>query len=328
MISELTPELSRITGLRLWRRAPLAPFTSIGVGGKADLLITVASVEAAAALVEVLSGSDLPWATLGAGSNLLVPDGGYRGVILKLDEDFHYVQEPEEQRAGRVRLVAGAGLSLSRLAVHAADLGLSGLEFACGIPGSVAGGVRMNAGAHSGCMADVVDALHVVSHEGRGWIDARHLEWGYRRSGLPEDAVVTAASFTLTHARRAEVLEHHRRLLATRRKTQPRGVRTFGSTFRNPPGDYAGRLLESSGLKGVRRGGAQISTVHANFISNLGDATAADVLGLMAMMRGTVAEKQDVLLEPEVRLLGACFPWERKEDGPDKPTAASGEASV
>ncbi|HZK49509.1 MAG TPA: hypothetical protein VFD74_07915, partial [Thermoleophilia bacterium] len=125
------------------------------------------------------------------------------------------------------------------------------------------------------------------------------------------------------HGRRAEILEHHRLLLGKRRKTQPRGSRTFGSTFRNPPGDYAGRLLESSGLKGVRRGGAQVSTVHANFISNLGDATTADVLALMVMMRGTVAERQGVFLEPEVRLIGADFPWGGRDGGPHRRVSPS-----
>lgn len=323
MTDELIKDLARLQGLRLWRRAPLAPFTSIGVGGRADLLITAGSVEAVASVLALLGAADLLWTVLGGGSNILVPDSGYRGAVLKLDEAFHYVEEPQEQGGMHVRLVAGAGLPLSRLAVHAADLGLSGLEFACGIPGSVAGGVYMNAGAHAGCMADAVESLYVVSDEGSGWVEADCLDWGYRRSGLPDGAVVTAAGFTLTHARRADVLEHHRLLLATRRKTQPRGVRTFGSTFRNPAGDYAGRLLESSGLKGVRRGGAQVSTVHANFISNLGDATAADVLGLMVLMRGTVAERQGVLLEPEVRLLGGRFPWERGGRGPGDQTASS-----
>lgn len=325
---ELTGELARVAGLRLWRRAPLAPFTSIGVGGRADLLITAGSVEAVASVVRLFGKVDLPWTVFGGGSNILVPDSGYRGAVLKLDEGFHYVEEPHEQGGTHVRLVAGGGLPLSRLAVHAADLGLSGLEFVCGIPGSVAGGVYMNAGAHAGCVADVVDSLYVVSGEGSGWIEARNLDWGYRSSGLPDGVVVTAARFALTHSHRADILEHHHLLLATRRKTQPRGVRTFGSTFRNPAGDHAGRLLESSGLKGVRRGGAKVSAVHANFISNLGEATAADVLGLMVMMRGTVAERQGVLLEPEVRLLGGRFPWERGGRGPEDQTTSSRAVSV
>jgi UDP-N-acetylmuramate dehydrogenase len=314
MDSDLAVRLSKIAGLRPWHRAPLAPFTSVGVGGKADLLLTAADTRALTEALHLLDDAGVPWAVLGAGSNLLVPDSGFRGVVLKLDDEFHYIEDPHE-RAGRVTLVAGAGLPLSRLAVYVADMGLSGLEFSCGIPGSVGGGVFMNAGAHSGCMADVVRSLHVVSAEGQGWVDAALLDWRYRSSGLPEGAVITAVAFELTHGDRADILEHHRLLLGTRRRTQPRGVRTFGSTFRNPADDYAGRLLESSGLKGVRRGGAQVSTVHANFITNLGDATATDVLGLMVMMRGTVAERQGVVLEPEVRLLGAPFPWERGTAG-------------
>ncbi|HZK48430.1 MAG TPA: FAD-binding protein, partial [Thermoleophilia bacterium] len=168
MTSDLTSELAGIPGSRSWRRAPLAPFTTIGVGGNADLLVTVDTADALIAAVRLLSDADVPWVVLGGGSNFLVPDSGYRGVVLKLDHHFHYVEEPEDADASSAWLVAGAGLPLSRLAVHVADLGLSGLEFACGIPGSVGGGVCMNAGAHSGCMADVVDAVHIVSGEGLG----------------------------------------------------------------------------------------------------------------------------------------------------------------
>jgi UDP-N-acetylmuramate dehydrogenase len=327
MNADLAVELSRIKGLRPWHRAPMAPFTTVGVGGKADLLVTAADTDALTAAVHLVSDAGVPWAVLGAGSNLLVPDPGYRGIVVKLDEEFHYVEAPIE-RAGRVRLVAGAALPLSRLAVFAADAGLSGLEFSCGIPGSVGGGVYMNAGAHAWCVADVAQSLYVVSSEGQGWVDADLLDWGYRSSGLPDGAVVTAVAFELTHGDRTEILEHHRRLLGVRRRTQPRGVRSFGSTFRNPERDYAGRLLESSGLKGVRRGGAQVSNVHANFITNLGDASATDVLALMVMMRGTVADRQGVLLEPEVRLLGARFPWAEDDGGSSVSTEPPGRAGA
>ncbi|MHB8868761.1 MAG: UDP-N-acetylmuramate dehydrogenase [Thermoleophilia bacterium] len=313
--SELVEALTAVPGLRPWRRAPLAPFTTVGVGGKADLLLTADTQEAVGRAVNILSESEAEWRVLGGGSNIFVADSGYRGVVLKLDDGFHYVEAPRVPSPRSARVVVGAGLPLSRLAVHVADLGLSGLEFACGIPGSVGGGVVMNAGAHGRSLADVVETVHLVTEEGTGWVEGDLLNWGYRTWGLPDTVVVTAAVFRLVTGERQEILQHHRTLLSVRRRTQPRGARTFGSAFKNPEGDHAGRLLESCGLKGVRRGGAQVSPMHANFISNVGDATAADVLGLMTMMRGAVHERLAVLLEPEVHFLGAGFPWERGAGG-------------
>lgn len=327
LLSETIGALGAVPGLRPWTRAPLAPFTTIGVGGRADLLLTADTPQAVEGAVRILSEADADWRVLGSGSNLLPADSGFRGAVLKLDESFHYVESPHVRGGRTARVVVGAALPLSRLAVHVADLGLSGLEFACGIPGSAGGGAALNAGAHGRCLADVVDAVHLVTAEGTGWVNGDLLEWGYRSWGLPETVVVTALSLQLVPGERTEILEHHRVLLGSRRRSQPRGARTFGSVFKNPEGDYAGRLLESSGLKGIRRGGAQVSPVHANFISNVGDATAADVLGLMTMMRGTVRERFGVLLEPEVHLLGGAFPWEQRDDPRRRPTSAgdSGE---
>lgn len=322
--SEVIEALGTVAGLRPWRRAPLAPFTTIGVGGKTDLLLTADAPSAVEEAVRILADAEVDWRVLGSGSNLLAADSGYRGVVLKLDDSFHYVESPHARGGRPARVVAGAALPLSRLAVHVADLGLSGLEFACGIPGSAGGGVAMNAGAHGRCLADVVDAVHLVTEEGTGWVGGDLLQWAYRSWGLPETVVVTAVSLRLVQGEREDILEHHRVLLGSRRRSQPRGARTFGSVFKNPEGDYAGRLLESAGLKGIRRGGAQVSPVHANFILNVGDATAADVLGLMTMMRGTVAERFDVLLEPEVHLLGAAFPWEHADRGGLRPEWADG----
>lgn len=297
---------SRIEGVRAWKDAPLAPFTSIGVGGKADLLLTVAGSGQVAWVLSVLAQEELPWTVLGAGSNLLVGDEGFAGVVLKLDEDFHFVEGPDAEG----RLVAGGGLSLPRLATFAVEVGLAGLEFSCGIPGSVGGAVAMNAGTHAGDMSGVVTAVELATPEGVSWEGAEDLQWNYRECRLPPISVVTGVRLALQYDEPDKIAARHRSLLRKRRQTQPRGVRTFGSTFRNPPGEAAGRLLDCAGVRGVRRGGAQVSPVHANFITNMGDASAADVLGLMAAMRETVLAKHDVVLEPEVHLLGAGFPWE------------------
>jgi UDP-N-acetylmuramate dehydrogenase len=313
----LAHELRSVDGVRPWIRAPLAPFTTIGTGGKANLLVTVASAPGLVATLGLLEASGSPWLCLGAGSNLLVADRGYPGVVVKLDESFHYVEgmpvEPFAE-SQRVVVTVGAGTYLTRLAAVAAETGLAGLEFACGIPGSIGGGVAMNAGAHGWSLADVVQEVEVATAAGVQWLPASSLEWGYRLCRVPSESVVTAVRIGLAAGDRTSILERHRSLLRQRRITQPRGGRTFGSVFKNPPGEAAGRRLEAAGLKGVRRGGAEVSNVHANFIVNLGDATTADVLTLMSLMRQGVHRTSGILLEPEVRLLGAAFPWESSLD--------------
>ena len=308
--AQLVAALKAVPDLRLWLRAPLAPFTTIGVGGPAAVLASAGTARAVFQALAVLAAGEASFTGLGAGSNLLVADRGYAGVALRLDAGLQYVEGPNVGSGGCVEVVAGAGLPLPRLATFVAEAGLSGLEFACGIPGTVGGGVAMNAGAHGGWLGQAVDAVELAGPEGVSWVQASEFEWSYRRCRLPSAAMVTAVRLRLIRSTRKAVVERHRELLRARRLSQPRGVRTFGSTFRNPPGDSAGRLLDQAGMKGVCRGGAEVSSVHANFIVNQGDATAADVLVLMAMMRQAVQQRFGVSLEPEVRLLGAAFPWE------------------
>lgn len=312
--SALSQDLRKIEGARLWAKAPLAPFTTIGTGGKADLLVSVNTTQALQRTLAALERADTPWLCLGAGSNLLVADQGYRGVLIKLDEGFHYVDglpEPGQLEPGVERIIAvGGGAYLARLAAVVAEAGLSGLEFACGIPGSVGGGVAMNAGAHGGSMKDVVEAVELVSAEGAMWVSGESLSWEYRHCDIPRASMVSAVRLRLCGGDAGAIQEYQRTLLRTRRKSQPRGLRTFGSVFKNPPGDSAGRLLDAAGVKGVHRGGAEVSSIHANFVVNLGDATTADVLTLMSHMRQGVHRMNGILLEPEVRLLGCSFPWD------------------
>jgi UDP-N-acetylenolpyruvoylglucosamine reductase len=319
----LSPSLSRelrsIAGVHLWTDAPLAPFTTIGTGGKADLLVTVTDTQAVVEALGLLEAHSVPWVCLGAGSNLLVADEGYQGAVVKLDKAFQYVEglpvtPPIEPQ--KVVVTVGAGASLARLAAVAAEVGLAGLEFACGIPGSVGGGVAMNAGAYDCCLADVVLEVEMASASGARWVSGTEMGWGYRRCCLPARVVITAVRFGLTPDNSAAILERHRSILRRRRTVQPQGARTFGSTFKNPSGGAAGRLLEAAGLKGEHWGGAEVSRVHANFLVNLGDATTADVLALMSLMRQRVERTCGVLLEPEVRLLGAGFPWEASDADP------------
>ncbi len=319
----LVGAVRRIGGTRSWAKAPSAPFTTIGTGGEAALLVTLATPRALVEVLELVESCGYAWTCLGAGSNLLVADRGYPGVLVKLDADFHYVEGLPSRpgNAGsQVRITVGGGAYLTRLSAVAAEAGLSGLEAACGIPGSVGGGVAMNAGAHGWSLAEVVEEVQVASPSGLSWLPADALEWGYRHCRLPEASIVTAVRLLLTSGDPKAILEHHRTLLRKRRTTQPRAVRTFGSVFKNPPGEAAGRLLEAAGLKGVRRGGAEVSNVHANFVVNLGDATTTDVLVLMTLMRQGVQRTSGISLEPEVRLLGASFPWESLPAGSGLPS--------
>ena len=330
----LAARLRPLDGVRLWANAPMAPFTTIGTGGKAGLLVTVRSAEALAAVLAAVEEAGVDWFSLGAGSNLLVADRGYKGVVIKLDDCFQYVEglpakggavggEAETERKP-VEVEVGAAAFLARLAAVVAEAGLSGMEHACGIPGTIGGGVAMNAGAYGWCMRDVLRGIQVVSAERVCWTAPEDLVWGYRHCGLPPRSMVTAVRIALTPAECAEVLECQRGYLRRRREKQPRSVRTFGSTFKNPPGNHAGRLVEAAGLKGMRHGGAEISTVHGNFLVNLGDATTADVLALMVLMRQGVERVSGITLEPEVRLLGATFPWDSHGDRASGQPAADG----
>jgi UDP-N-acetylmuramate dehydrogenase len=322
----LSARLRPLDGVRLWANAPLAPFTTIGTGGKAGLLATVRAAESLAAVIAMVEEAGVEWFCLGAGSNLLVADRGYKGVVVKLDESFQYVEglpaapvDPTPD-CPPVVLTVGAAAYLARLAAVVAEAGLSGMEHACGIPGSLGGAVAMNAGAYGWCMRDVVREVQMATAAGVRWVPAEDLEWGYRNCRLPEHSVVTAARIALQPADCTVVLGCQRGYLRQRREKQPRSVRTFGSSFKNPPGQHAGRLVEAAGLKGLRRGGAEISTVHGNFLVNLGDATTADVLALMALMRQGVERMSGIILEPEVKLLGASFPWTQEARAPGRPS--------
>lgn len=329
-LAALASKLRVLDGVRLWANAPLAPFTSIGTGGKAGLLVTVRAADPLAAVLVAVEEAGIDWFCLGAGSNLLVSDRGYQGVVIKLDETFHYVEglpaaplDPDPE-CGPAVLTVGAAAYLARLAAVVAEAGLSGMEHACGIPGSIGGAVAMNAGAYGWCMRDVLEEIQIAVAGGVRWVPPGDLDWGYRYCRLPEHSVVTAARIVLTPADCRVVQECQRGYLRQRREKQPRSVRTFGSTFKNPPGQHAGRLVEAAGLKGVRRGGAEISSVHGNFLVNLGDATTADVLALMVLMRQGVERVSGIALEPEVRLLGASFPWDVPVDRPPDQPAIDG----
>jgi len=278
--------------------APMAPRTSIRVGGPADLLVRPEDRSTLPGMLAACACRGVPVLFLGGGANLLVADAGIRGVVARLPA------EGDEEADGD-RLVLAAGAPVSRLAQRALASGLVGCEFAAGIPGTLGGAVAMNAGTRIGEMKDVVERVEVATSEGLRWIPAPELGFAYRTCRLPPGAVVTRVGFRL----RPGDVERSRAAMEAdrehRRRTQPLTWPTWGSTFRNPPGDHAGRLVEAVGLKGHRIGNAMWSDLHANFVVNLGGATARDCLALIRLARERVRERIGVELELEVRLAGA-----------------------
>jgi UDP-N-acetylmuramate dehydrogenase len=293
--------LEALLGPRVAFDAPLARHTSLGVGGPADALATPESADELAALVALAAQHEIALHVLGGGFNTVVLDGGLDGVAVRSARLRALSVEPD---GATVR--AETGVSHSQVVRLCAQRGLAGLEFGAGVPGTVGGWIAMNAGvpdAEAGAVVRTVDTAgpgalrRTRSREEMGFV--------YRGArGLAPGEVVLAARFALRPAEPAAVRAAIERHLAHRRATQPIDQPSFGSVFKNPPGERAGRLVELAGLKGLRVGGAQISSVHANFIVNLGGATAADVLALMARAQEGVRERTGIALEPEVRIVG------------------------
>jgi len=298
--AEARQALVRALGERVRFEVPLGRFTSLRVGGPADALASPASREELARAFEVAGEFGLPVTVLGGGFNTLVLDGGLPGLVLRMNR----LRSVEIRQPA---LVAEAGVSHARAVRSAADAGLAGLEFGVGIPGTVGGWVVMNAGIGEREIRDVLTAAEILRPGARAteWIPAAGLGLGYRAArGLPEGAVVVAARFGLEPGDRERIRRTIRELLDRRAQTQPTRQPSCGSVFKNPPGDFAGRLIEAVGLKGERCGRAEISRLHANFIVTGPGARAAEVLTLIERARERVHAETGVLLEPEVRIVG------------------------
>ncbi len=278
---------------------PLRKHVSFRIGGPADVLVAPRSLEELRAVVHWLFTQGVPWAVLGQGSNVLISDRGIRGVVLKIGKGLDRVMFDGD------RVTAEAGAGLPHLARDAAARGLSGLEFAAGIPASVGGAVVMNAGAHGHAMQEILVSALVLTPGGEQAMPAAALGFTYRTSALQGRlAVVAEATLQLQRSDPAAVVRRTEEWLAHRSATQPIGPPSSGCVFRNPPGDHAGRLIDLAGGKGLQVGGAQVSDIHANYIVNTGEATAADVMALMHKVKALVMEKFGVGLEPEIKLLG------------------------
>ena len=305
---ESLSRLQAYFGQRLQTGVPLERFTSARVGGAAEILLEVESADELAQAATLLWSESLSWKILGGGSNVLVSDSGVHGVVVV--NRARKVRFDEDSDPPTVWAESGANFGL--VARQAASRGLSGLEWAAGIPGTVGGAVVGNAGAHGGDMAGNLIVATILQRNLKDGVPIREtwsverLEYAYRTSQLermPGQAVVLDAQLRLQRSTPEVVQAKMDEYVNYRRRTQPPGA-SMGSMFKNPPGDYAGRLIEAAGLKGVQVGDAQISILHANFFINHGEATAADIYALIELAKRAVAEKFGVHLELEIELVG------------------------
>ena len=292
-ITDYLPELK-------WLRVePLARHTSFRIGGPAKRMAFPKTAEELIVLDGFLREADVRTVLLGNGTNVLFPDEGLDAVVVATGE------LKEVRRIGDTELSADAGVSLARLATEAWQAGLTGLEFAHGIPGSLGGGVVMNAGAYDGALADVLTEVTALFPDGVRTLKAEDLQLSYRHSIFTEqpEAVVLRATVRLRAGEPDAIKARMDELMEKRRRSQPLEYPSAGSTFKRPAGHFAGRLIEDAGLKGTRVGGAEVSTKHAGFIINSGGATCADVLALIEKIQKTVFDAAGVTLEPEVRII-------------------------
>jgi UDP-N-acetylmuramate dehydrogenase len=292
--------------VELERDFPLARLTTIRTGGPAEWFARAGATADVLELLAFARHEQLEIHVIGSGSNLLVADAGVRGLVIRLDGSLARIERSPEG------LECGAGARMPSVAARAAALGLSGIEFAVNIPGTVGGAVRMNANAYGGALETVLEWVDVATVDGVA--RRRPAERGlvYRDSALVAGEVVLAARFVLSPSTPAAVRVKLAELRAWRHAAQPKGIKTFGSTFKNPPGETAGALLVAAGASGLRVGGARLSPKHANFVENIdGSASTSEIVELMALARDRVIEHSGIALEREVQVLGAVvFPWE------------------
>ncbi len=280
---------------------PLARRTTYHIGGPARFYVQVNGLGALIPLIKACDDEDLPWIVLGKGSNILASDKGYEGLIITLGGDFKSFKYHED----KMSFTVGAGVNLAKLVQEAYKRSLAGLEFAVGTPGTVGGAVRMNAGSAQEWIGARIRSLTVYEPKsGLHKYFSDELQWGYRESSLPLDAIILECELVMGQAPTAHIRGKMEALLNKRKRSQPLTYPSCGSVFKNPEGESAGRLIEDVGLKGTRIGGAQISEQHANFIVNTGGASSEDVVALIHMAQEKGGRAYGIELQPEVKFLG------------------------
>ncbi len=282
---------------------PMSGHTSLRIGGNADVMAFPQDETDLKDIVNFAESKGFDYYIMGAGTNLLVRDGGVRGIVVNLSEGFKDIVWNDDLGAD-----VGAGVMLPELVQLCAKKGLSGLEFASGIPGTVGGAVAMNAGAYGGEIKDVIDAVEVITKKGqRLFIPKGELEFSYRHSELPKGSIVVRAHMAFKKEDPAAIREKIKDIKDKRKGASGIHYPNAGSIFKNPPECPAGRLIEEAGFKGLKTGDAMVSDVHANYIVNTGNAKAKDVLSLMAQIRDKVYGEKGIVLEPEIKVIGEDF---------------------
>ena len=278
----------------------MARHTTFRIGGNADVFVLPASIEELLAVLKLTKRYSVPLTVLGNGSNVLVRDGGIRGAVVSFGKPFSYI----EMEGAHIK--AGAGTMLGTVSLFAANHALSGLEFAVGIPGSLGGAVFMNAGAYDGEMSQVISEVTAVTPEGEiRRYRTKEMDFSYRHSVFQQNGhIICEIELTLRESKAAAIQEKMAEFTRRRMEKQPLDKPSAGSTFKRPPGFFAGTLIDEAGLKGFTVGGAQVSGKHAGFVINKGGATAADVLSLIEEIQRRIEEKNGIRLTPEIRIIG------------------------
>ncbi|MCQ6274004.1 UDP-N-acetylmuramate dehydrogenase [Bacillus sp. V3B] len=300
-MNELMNELTEWNVGVVKKHELLANHTTIKIGGPADLFVEPNSIANLEKTLELISKYKVSWRAIGRGSNLLVSDNGIEGVVIKLGNGLNHME------LEGALLTVGAGFSLVALAVQISRKGLSGLEFASGIPGSVGGAVYMNAGAHGSDISKILTEAHILFEDGSlQWLTNEEMEFSYRTSVLQQKSpgIVVEAKFQLEEGEKEKIVSVMQKNKDYRKETQPWDLPCAGSIFRNPLPNYAGKLVEEAGLKGYQIGGAKISDMHGNFIINAGNAQAYEVLQLIDHVKRTIFKLNKVEMETEVEIIG------------------------
>jgi len=286
---------------QLVKDAPMHEYTSFKAGGKAALLVLPENIAQLRYTMKTISEEQAPYFIMGNGTNLLVRDGGYGGVIVKIGSSFSDIKVAGD------KIEAEAGALLKDAARVAMENSLTGFEFASGIPGSIGGAAFMNAGAYDSDMSQVIETVKLLSIDGSRiytW-SVEEMKYGYRKSRLmEEEAIIISVALKLAPGDKNQIVSKMKDLNDRRRQKQPLDYPSAGSFFKRPPGNYAGTLIQAAGLKGVSVGGAMVSPLHAGFIINRGNATAGDIIALMELVQERVYEDSGIRLEPEVRIIG------------------------
>lgn len=299
-IKAFEEKLESIVSGKVFFREPMDRHTSIRVGGMADVLIFPGSIEELAQLISYLKDCNVPFIPVGNCTNLIVRDGGYRGVLVSLKKLRTVDYQPLP-----LSVYAEAGVPLSEIVNLSIKESLTGIEFCAGIPGSVGGGVKMNAGAWGSELKDIVKTVSLINGAGEIKTAQRNeLEFEYRNLNLPEGTIILGAKFLFTKGFKEEIEERVSKIISIRKKKHPLEYRNAGSIFKNPPNISAGKIIDDLGLKGKKVGGAKISEIHGNFIVNSGRAKAKDVISLIEITQKKVLEERGIHLETEVKLIG------------------------